>query len=205
MSTVFTANYDSPANTRGAAASVLPTQAATTNAAGTLRQDQLVPFVGRYRFPTITGNLGTLSSLGTNKTLVAGTTYVADLFIPLASVLLTGIGVLNGATVGTDKGIVSLYDATGVLLAQSAAAGATTSGANAFQQYAFTAAYTTIKPGRFFVAYQSNGTTDTIRTIATATWIDVLSQSNAGVFATLPALTPPTTFTADVGPVAYAY
>jgi len=200
-----TDNFDSAAATRAIATMTQPVLLASNGGARNLTLDQQSPFTGRYRFPTINGNLGTLSSLGTNKTMVAGTTWVADIFIPLASVTLTGIGVLNGATVGTDKGIVSLYDSTGALLANSALAGATTSGANTFQQYAFTATYSTIKPGRFFVAYQSNGTTDTVRTIATATWIDVLTQSNAGTFATLPALTPPTTFTADLGPVAYAY
>jgi len=200
-----TDNFDSSALTRAVATSTLPVLRAANAGAGNLTLDQVSPFVGRYRHLTIGGNLGTLSSLGTNKTLVAGTTYVADIFIPLSSVLLTGIGVLNGATVGTDKGIVSLYDSTGVLMANSALAGATTSGANAFQQYAFTATYTTVKPGRFWIAYQSNGTTDTIRTVATATWVDLLTQSNTGAFGTLPALTPPTTFTADVGPVAYAY
>lgn len=205
MTTTFTKNYDSSQYTRAVATSVVPSQLTGGVGSGYLTQDQLVPFVGRYRWPTIGGNLGTLSSLGTNKTLVSGTVYVADIFIPLASVTLTGIGVLNGATVGTNNGLVSLYDSNGNLLANSALAGALTSGANTFQQYAFTATYTTIKPGRFWVGYQANGTTDTIRTVATATWIDLLTTSTAGTFGTLPAVTPPTTFTADVGPVAYVY
>ena len=200
-----TDNFDSSAATRAIATMTTPVLLTANAGARNLTLDQISPFVGRYRWPTITGNLGTLSSLGTNTTMVNGTVFYADIFIPLASVTLTGIGVLNGVTVGTDKGIVSLYDSSGALLANSATAGATTSGANTFQQYAFTATYTTIKPGRFFVGYQPNGTTDTIRTIATATWIDVVASSATGTFGTLPSITPPTTFTADKGPVAYVY
>jgi hypothetical protein len=53
--------------------------------------------------------------------------------------------------------------------------------------------------------YQSNGTTDTLRTIAATTWADVLTTGVTGTFGTAPALTPPTTFTADKGPYAYVY
>lgn len=200
-----TDNFDSAAATRAVATSTFPVLLTANGGARNLTLDQESPFTGRYRYCTISGSLGALASLGTNKAMVAGTVWYADIFIPTPSITLTGIGVLNGATVATDKGIVSLYDSTGVLLANSALAGATTSGANTFQQYAFTGTYQILKPGRFWVAYQSNGTTDTIRTIATATWIDVLSGNAAGVFATLPAITPPTTFTADLGPVAYVY
>ncbi len=90
--------------------------------------------------------------MGTNTTTVAGTIYWAEISVT-RNMTLTGIGVLNGATVGTDKGVAALYDNNGVLVASSALAGATTTGANAFQQYAFTG-ITTIKPGRYFIAYQ---------------------------------------------------
>lgn len=165
----------------------------------------VAPFTGRFRFLTAPVGWAAYSSTGTNTTLVNGTTLYADLVILKPSVLLTGIGVLNGATVGTDKGLVSLYDSAGNLLANSALAGATTSGANAFQQYAFTATYTTLNPGRFWIGYQSNGTTDTLRTIAASTWADVLTTGATGTFGTIAAFTPPTTFTADKGPYAYVY
>jgi hypothetical protein len=167
--------------------------------------DMLQAFNGRFRYCTITGNLGTLSSLGTSTTPVAGTVYYADIFIPETAKVLTGVGVLNAATVGTDKWLLALYDSGGTLLANTATAGTTTSGANAFQQIAFTSTYTVKKPGRYWIGASLNGTTDRFRTIAAATWIDVLTTSATGTFGTLAALTPPTTFTADVGPVAYVY
>ena len=166
---------------------------------------QALPVTGRFRFLTAPVGWAAYGSTGTNTTLVAGTTLFADVVILKPTFALTGIGVLNGATVGTDKGIVYLYDSAGNLLANSALAGATTSGANAFQQYVFTAPYTTLNPGRFWIGYQSNGTTDTLRTIAASTWADVLTTGVTGTFGTAATLTPPATFTADKGPYAYVY
>lgn len=203
-----TDNYDAAAATRAVATATSPILLASNAGARTLTLDQQMPFTGRYRFATIQGNLGTLSSLGTSTTVVADKTYYADIFIPLASVTLTGIGFLNGTTATTDKAIVSLYDSAGTLLANSLVTGGGTliATSNVFQQVAFTSTYTTVKPGRFWIGYQQNGTTATPRTIAAATWIDVLTGSATGVNAVAaPTITPPTTFTADVGPIAYVY
>lgn len=201
-----TDNFDTSAGTRAVATMTMPVLQTANAGSRSLTLDQVAPFTGRFRHLNITGNLGTLSSLGTSTAGIATQTWYTDIFIPLPGTLLTGIGVLNAATVGTDKGLVSLYDSTGALLANSAVAGVTTAGANAFQQYPFTATYTTLKPGRFFIGYTSNGTTDNFRTVATATWIDVLSAiGTGGTFGTIVALTPPTTFTAGQAPISYAY
>lgn len=167
--------------------------------------DKLVPFTGKYRIfnQYITGSL---TALGTSTAGIATQVWWGDIFVPYINTW-TGIGILNGATVGTDKGIVALYSATGTLLANSALAGATTSGASAFQQYAFTATYANLIPGRFWLAYTSNGTTDNFQTIKATTILDALSGTTTGqVFGTQPAtITPATTFTADKAPIAYLY
>ena len=159
---------------------------------------------GRSRYSTVPIGDVAYGSVGTNTTTVAGTIYWAEVNIP-RNMDITGIAVLNGATVGADLGVVALYNSAGTLVANSALAGATTSGANAFQARAFTAVYPAIGPGRYWIASQSNGTTDTIRTIAVSTNIDCLTASATGAFGTLTALTVPTTITADKGPVAYVY
>jgi hypothetical protein len=200
-----TDNFDTTAATTAVATSTMPVLLTSNAGSRSHTLDMLQAFNGRFRYCTITGNLGTLSSLGTSTTPVAGTVYYADVFIPETAKVLTGVGVLNAATVGTNKWVVGLFDSSGALLANSALAGATTSGANAFQQVAFTATYTVKKPGRYWIGVQLDGTTDRFRTIAAATWIDVLTTSATGTFGTLAALTPPTTFTADVGPIAYVY
>ena len=73
MSTTFTKLYDSSAMTRPVAANVIPTQDSTGSTATTIRHDQLVPMTVRYRVCTLSGNLGTLSSLGTDTAGVNGT------------------------------------------------------------------------------------------------------------------------------------
>lgn len=149
-------------------------------------------------------NIQAFASLGTNTTMVAGTSYRSEIFVP-HSATWTGIGVLNGTTAGTDAGLVALYDTNGVLITNSAVAGATSSGANAFQNRAFLNTVTLVR-GRYFIVYQQNGTTATIRTHAAANGGNQMTASATGTFGTVPAsFTPPTTFTADVGPIAWLY
>jgi hypothetical protein len=162
-----------------------------------------VPQTARFRYPTIPVGSVAYGSLGTNTTPVAGTIYWAEIRIDAVKTL-TGVGILNGTVVGNDKHIVAIYRSDGTLLANSNTAGVTTSGADAFQQVAFTGTVI-VAPGRYWLALQMNGTTDRFRSIAASTFLDVLTTSATGSFGTLTALTPPTTFTADVGPIAYAY
>jgi hypothetical protein len=178
---------------------------ASVTSAGVITPTSGIAATGKSRFSTVPIGFTAYGSFGTNTTLVAGTTYWAEVFIP-RNVTLTGIGVLNGATVGTNKWVVGLYgSAGGSVLANSALAGATSSGADAFQELAFTGTYAAVGPARYWIAFQSDGTTDKARTIAASTFVDVLTKSATGSFGTLPSLTVPTTFTADVGPAAYVY
>jgi polygalacturonase len=143
-------------------------------------------------------------SLGTAVSHVAGTIYVAEIYIPHAK-SITGIGILNAGTVGASLGIVALYGADGgVALATSALAGEVSAGANAFQNYAFTAALSIYQPGRYFIAFQANNATDNIRCIAASTYLN-WAKSFAGAFGTIGSLTVPTSTTADVGPIGYVY
>lgn len=159
---------------------------------------------GRSRYSTVPIGQVAYSSVGTDTTLVAGSIYWAELFIP-RNISLTGGAVLNGGTVGTTKGIVALYDSDGTLVANSLLTGAVTANANTFQQYAFTSVYAAKGPARYWLAYQPDGTNATLRTIAVSTNIDCLTASTTGAFGTLTKLTVPTTITADVGPVGYVY
>ena len=178
---------------------------ARITATGAVKPDSGMELTGRSRYATVPVGSVAYGSTGTNTTLAAGTIYWAEVWIP-RNITLTGVGVLNGATVGTDKWIVALYSsAGGAAVANSALAGTASSGADAFQAVAFTGTYAAVGPARYWVAFQSNGTTDTLRTIAASTFVDVLTKSATGSFGTLPSLTVPTTFTADKGPVAYVY
>ena len=148
--------------------------------------------------------IGAFASLGTSAVHVAGTWYRAEIYVPHFA-QWTGIGVLNGATVGTDNIMVGLWDSNGILISNSAVAGALSAGANAFQNIALLNAPVLV-PGRYFIGVQCNGTTATTRRQAAVMGGNTMTSSTAGTFGVVPSsFTPPTTFTADVGPIAWLY
>lgn len=142
------------------------------------------------------------STCGTNTAIAAATSMYCTEIDVVLSKNLTGLAVLNGATVGTDKHLVILYDGSGNLLANSATAGATTSGANSYQTYAFTTKYYLVGPAVYYACLQSNGTTDTVQMLATANNNTYTTKAVTGqTFGTIAAtFTVPTTFTTVVGP-----
>jgi hypothetical protein len=132
--------------------------------------------------------------------------YCTELDVPF-SMLATGLGVLNGTTVGTDNHLVILRDASGIPLANSATAGAVSAGASTYQHYNFTAKYYVVGPARYFGCTQSNGTTDTLRHAITAVNNNViagkLTSQTFGTIAAAPTM--PTTFTTALGPYYQIY
>jgi hypothetical protein len=122
--------------------------------------------------------------------------------------LLTGIGLLNGATVGTDKLLVVLYDSAGNLLANSATAGATSAGASDYQNIPFTSKYFAVGPALYYACMQNNGSTALVHMADAATGADTVwaGAISTITFGTIPAtITPPVTFTTAVGPMVALY
>lgn len=160
-----------------------------------------------------TGNQGAqLAADGNNSTPVSTELYLAQLYIG-ATCLVTGIAVFNGSDV-TDNVKAGLYDANGVLLrATASTAGA---GVDSYQRVPFAtdgagAAATTIVlpgPGTYFIGtcYASN--TSRYNTFAVGNF--PAGKITGLVFATNFAstaltVTPPTTFTTALGPIAGLY
>lgn len=143
---------------------------------------------------------------GTDKTHVAGTRYTCEIFIPY-NMIMTGIGYLIGTVGGTDKAIVELHDADGKLLAYSDLAGVTVGTLATFQEIPFTAPVEVIGPQKYYLSVTMNGNTARLRTVPTAVGAaqTLTAKSATGTFGTVGDLTAPTTFTADVGPIAYTY
>lgn len=137
-----------------------------------------------------------------DKTTVAGTRYYGS-YVLGSNVLLTGINVLVGSTGGTDSWIVELHDSTGALVATSTTSGTTAGTANIWQRIAFTATYQA-SPGTYYIAVQSNGTTAKLA-VLTSPGLPIVSGSATGTFGTGAAITPPTTYTASLAPVAIVY
>lgn len=162
-----------------------------------------IPTTQPTRVPNIPIGAVAYGSLGTNAVHVAGTIYVSEIFIPFKKTI-TGLAVLNGATVGTDNLIVALYPAAGgAVLKNSALAGTLSAGPDAFQEIPFTSTYAALG-GLYYAAVQCNGITAKTRRIAASTYLN-LTKSFAGAFGTLGSLTVPVATAADAGPIVYAY
>jgi hypothetical protein len=141
---------------------------------------------------------------GAPTTPAAGSIYWAAVPIPF-NVTLTGIIFTVGTTGGTDKWIAALFDANGLLVANSDTAGINVGSANTKQKFAFTSAVTINGPGTYYVALQSNGTTARFLTFGNSVE-GFVTGSTTGAFGTIPAsLSPGTTYTVNVGPYATTY
>lgn len=149
----------------------------------------------QLRFPDPGGTAYT--ALETAGTAAAANTeiYCTELDLPY-SLNLTGLAVLNGTTVGTNKHFAILYDSGGNVLANSAVAGVTTANASTYQHLDFVTKYYAVGPARYFACDGLNGTTDTIRHAITSTNDNVLGGTVTGqVFGTAAAITVPSSFT----------
>ena len=138
-----------------------------------------------------------------DKTMVAGTRYYSSIVIGQPAVF-TGIQALVGTTGGTDLWNFELHGPTGLTLATTLLTGTTAGTASTFQQIAFTSTYTLTVPGTYFLVVQSNGTTAKLATLNSAT-NPTLTGSATGTLGTAASITPPTTYTANLGPVAMLY
>lgn len=117
--------------------------------------------------------------------------------------IVTGVNVLIGSVGGTNNLIVELHDATGALVATSATAGTLAGTANTWQAIPFTAPYSAAS-GTYYIAVQTNGTTVRLRAYNGPS-SPHRTGSATGAFGTGAAITPPTTYTASLGPVAQCY
>lgn len=140
------------------------------------------------------------ATTGTDATAVNTETYIVEVFIPI-NTTLTGIKWLGLAT-STGNVQFSLADSTGaVITAAQTAATATTATAN-YQTAAFAVAYAAKGPGKYFVLMQ-NSASNHYRAHAVGNF--GASVKTGETFGTFTAVTPPTTFTADVAPILDVY
>lgn len=134
-----------------------------------------------------------------STTVVTTDTYVAEIFIP-SNVTVNGISVLMGTTAGNGNLTVGLANDAGTVVAKSATT--TTSGTSTtFTQVSFTSAYSAIGPATYYVLVQGSSTSDALGThVAGNFGTTAVTTQTYGTLANI--ATSPTTFTANVGPVA---
>lgn len=145
------------------------------------------------------GNPAAASTSGTDATPVITESYIAEVFIP-ANVTLTGVAVFNGS-VASGNIIVALADSTGAIVASSATTAM--SGTDAYQRVPFAATYKAIGPGTYYVVQQVDNTTARFNTHTVGNF--GAGKKTGETYGTFTTITPPTTFTTALGPIATLY
>jgi hypothetical protein len=141
---------------------------------------------------------------GLDKTMVSGTRYYSSYQVGNPQVV-TGIAIRVGGTGGTDNWIFELHGPTGLLLATTTTSGTTAGTANTWQKIDLTATYNITVPGTYFVAIQGNGNTAKFDSVNAPATTGLVTGSATGVFGTGASITPPTTYTANLGPKVMLY
>ena len=139
-------------------------------------------------------------TVGTDTTGVTTVTWISEVFIPV-NTTLTGISVLNGVAVAGNV-TVGLANSAGAVVASSTT-GTAASGTQAYQQFAFSTTYSAVGPAKHYVLLQMNNTGYHFRTHVVGNFGASTAQTT--VYGTLPTITPPTTFTTGLGPIADTY
>lgn len=152
--------------------------------------------------PTVwyTGDLTpAAAATGTDTTPVVTESYFAEVFVAV-NATLTGIAILNGSAVaGNVK--ASLVDSGGLQAATTASTAL--SGTAAFQKIAFTAQYAVKGPGKYLIHLQFNNTGARFRSHAVGVF--GAAKKTGETYGTFTTITVPSTFTADLGPIAAVY
>lgn len=148
------------------------------------------------------GVTATQTTDGNDSTPVITETYICEVIIP-ANMTITGIAFLNGSAVGTDKLVGILFNSSGVVVANTALAGTTATGTDAFQKIDLTATYAAKGPATYYIGLQVNGTT--YRFNSHILGVFGASKKTGETFGTPTTITAPTTFTTALGPIASLY
>lgn len=137
---------------------------------------------------------------GTDATAVNTQTAIVEVFVPV-NTTLTGVKWLGLAT-STGNVQFSLATSAGVPITAAQTASTATSGTANYQTAAFVTPYVALGPRKYFILMQNSGSNH-YRAHALGNF--GASVKTTEVFGTFTTVTPPTTFTADVGPIADVY
>lgn len=141
-----------------------------------------------------------VSTDGTDSTPVITEVYIAEVFVP-ADCSITGVANFNGS-VASGNIKVGLADSTGAIVATSASTAM--SGTDAYQRVAFTAPYAAQGPATYFVLLFVDNNTARVNTHTIGNF--GAAKQTGQVYATgFTAITPATTFTTALGPIASLY
>lgn len=157
-------------------------------------------YIGSPRMCMTGGVKAQTGTDGTDTTPVVTETYLAELEVTPACVA-TGVSLLNGSAVAGNV-VAILYNSKGTPVATSALAGVAQAGAAVYQRFPFTRQIK-LAPGTYYVGVQFNNTGARFRAIAFGDFGQ--AKKTGEVFGVPTTVTPPTTFTANQGPIAALY
>jgi hypothetical protein len=144
-----------------------------------------------------------VSTDGTNAAFVNTEYYTAEVFVP-CNMSITGVSLFNGATVGTDSVHAALAYSDGTIVAGSATGAVATSGADAYQNIPFSGGpITVLGPATYFIVFIPSGATDTYNAHPFGNFR--AGKVTGRTYGAITSFTPPSTFTADLGPIASLY
>ena len=142
-----------------------------------------------------------LTTSGTNSTdNTAGMVYLAEIFVP-NNKSVTGVGIFNGTAVA-GNGKMMLYDSSGTRVAISASTAM--AGTTAYQLIPFTGGPIAVTgPATYYIGAIYDTTTHDLRGHVLGTFGTGTDAGNTyATDSTFATVTVPTTFTADIGPIA---
>ncbi len=141
-----------------------------------------------------------VSTDGTDATPVATEVYIGEVFVP-CNMTVTGVAVMNGS-VASGNMKVGLANSAGAVVATSATTAM--SGTDAYQRVAFTSTYAAKGPATYYVLQFLDNNTARINTHTFGNFgaAKQTGQTYATGFTTI---TPPTTFTTALAPIASLY
>lgn len=146
---------------------------------------------GNALFPAVTS--------GNDSTAVNTETYISQIDIPVQTTL-TGVQWMGLAT-STGNVQFSLADSTGAVITAAQTASTATAATANYQSASFVATYLA-KPGKYFLLMQNSGSNHyRAHTIG----VFGCSKKTTEVFGTFTAVTPPTTFTTNLCPIAATF
>lgn len=137
---------------------------------------------------------------GTDVTPSVTETYIVEVYVPV-NTTFTGIAILNGSAVAGNAR-ASMATAAGVPIAAALTASTAQSGTAAYQKIPFAVAWAAIA-GKYLILLQFNNTGARFRAHAVGNF--GASKKTGETYGTFTTVTAPTTFTADLGPIADLY
>lgn len=146
------------------------------------------------------GTAAQIAADGNDSTPVATEVYIGEILVT-SNAVLTGLAVFNGS-VASGNMKVGLADSNGVIVATSASTAM--SGTDAYQRVPFTATYNAYGPATYYALLFIDNGTARYNTFAVGTF--GAAKQTGQVYATgFTNITPPTTFTTALAPIATLY